>query len=141
MNRVNILTIYHGVLLMRILAIISLLMLTLNVQAGDAAKGKKLYKKINCAQCHGKKGLGKAKMKKGKWKLNPVKGPQIAGLDAAYIVEQLEAVKSGARKTKYTSSMKAKIKKYSKEDFENLAAYISKEINPKAPAVKGMLQK
>lgn len=134
---------------MKILAIISLLTLALNVQAGDSAKGKTLYKTINCAQCHGKDGLGKAsrakkdskKYKKGDWKLNPVKGPQIANLDAAYIVEQLEAVKSGARKTKYTSSMKAKIKKYSKADFEDLAAYISKDLNPKAEKIKGMLQK
>ena len=72
-----------------------------------------------------KKGLGKAKKKKGKWKLNPVKGPQIAGLDAAYIVEQLEAVKSGARKTRYTSSMKAKIKKY-KKNMLHLKTYSCK---------------
>ena len=117
------------------------MVLSLNSHAGDSAKGKALYKKINCAQCHGKDGLGKAKKKKGKWKLNPVKGPQIANLDAAYIVAQLEAVKSGARKTKYTSSMKAKLKKYSKADFEDLAAYISKDLNPKAEKIKGMLQK
>lgn len=112
--------------------------------AGDAANGKKLWKKINCTQCHGKKGMGKAKMKDGEYQLNPVKGPRVAGLSEEYIVAQLLAVqgkdKKTARKTKFTTSMKTKIKKYSKKDFEDLAAYISKEINPSAGTVKGMLE-
>lgn len=126
---------------MKILTLVSLVLFMFNAHAGDAAKGKKLYKKINCAQCHGKDGMGKAKKKKGEWKLNPVKGPQIAKLNAEYIVAQLEAVKSGARKTKYTSSMKAKIKKYTTKDFQDLAAYVSGDLNAKAPAIKGMHQK
>lgn len=127
---------------MKIFALISMFVLVFNAHAaGDAAKGKTLYKKINCAQCHDKDGSGKAKKVGGEWKLNPVKGPQIAKLNAEYIVAQLEAVKSGARKTKYTSSMKAKINKLTTKDFQDLAAYIAGDLNPKATAIKGMLEK
>ncbi len=107
-----------------------------------ASDGEKVYKKINCAQCHGKDGLGKAPKKKdGSWKLSGTKGPQIAGLDAKYIEEQMIAIKEKKRKSKYTTSMMVKIKKLTAEDIKALATYISKDLNPKAPAIKGMLQK
>lgn len=109
--------------------------------AVDTAAGKKLWKKINCAQCHKKDGMGKAKMKEGKWKLNAVKGPRVAGLDAKYIIEQVTAIKTKKRKTKYTISMMAKVKKLSDEDIANIAEYISKELNPKGGSFKGMNEK
>jgi cytochrome c553 len=113
--------------------------------AGDSAAGKKIYKKKNCKQCHKKDGMGKAKMVGGKYKLSAAKGPRIAGLSEEYVYAQLVAIqgkdKATARKTKYTSSMKAKIKKLTNEDFKNLAAYISKDLNPAKGKIKGLLEK
>ena len=95
-------------------------------------------------QCHGKDGLGKAKMKKGKLKLGAMKGPRIAGLSEQYLVDQLKAIqgkdKANLRKTKYTASMKSKIKKLSEKDIKDLAAYVSSGLNPKAGKAKGMLE-
>lgn len=103
--------------------------------------GKQIYKKINCAQCHGKDGLGKAKIKKGKLKLGPTKGPRIAGLSEKYLDEQISAIKEGKRKTRYTVSMKSKIKKLSSDDIKTLSKYVSTELNPKAGKAKGMEEK
>ena len=99
---------------------------------GDKALGKKVYKKVNCALCHGPKGMGKAK--NGKFALT--RGPQIAGLDAKYIVEQMKAIKSKKRKTKYTTMMVTKIKKLKDKDIKDVAAYVT----TLAPRLKGMLQ-
>lgn len=116
-----------------------------NSFSADSAAGKKIYKKVNCAQCHGKDGMGTAKMKKGKLDIKATKGPRVAGLSEAYLVEQLTAIqgkdKATLRKTKYTVSMKTKIKKLTEEDIKNLAAYVANELNPKAGKTKGMLEK
>lgn len=101
--------------------------------AGDKALGKKVYKKVNCALCHGPKGMGKAK--NGKFALT--KGPQIAGLAPKYIVEQMKAIKSKQRKTKYTTMMVTKIKKLTDKDIQDVAAYVS----TLAPRIKGMKEK
>lgn len=123
---------------------IFILLLSLSAISADSKAGKKLYKKINCAQCHGKDGMGKAKFKNGKWKLGAVKGPRIAGLKKKYTIEQLIAIqgkdKATRRKTKYTTSMKAKIKKLTEQDFKNLAKYIAEDLNPSAGKFKGLLQ-
>ena len=82
---------------------------------------------------HGPKGMGKAK----NGKLAVTKGPQIAGLAADYIVEQMKAIKSKNRKTKYTTMMVTKIKKLTDKDIKDVAAYVS----GLAPGIKGMKQK
>ena len=137
---------------MKKLIILSAMMMVFQVCSanGDAKRGKLIYGRIkaeelkasktkqgNCLQCHGKMGMGKAKKgADGKYKLNMMKGPRIAGLDEAYIVEQLKAVKSKTRKTKYTSTMFTRVNKYKEQDMKDLAAYISKALNPDAGSYK-----
>ena len=108
-----------------------------------AKSGEEIYKdrKINCAQCHGKDGMGMAKKKgDGSWGLSLMKGPRIAGLSKEEIKKALMQIqdkdKSKKRKTKYTSMMKKRIKKLSAEDFDALAEYISSAINPSAGKYK-----
>jgi cytochrome c553 len=50
--------------------------------------------------------------------------PNLAGQHAAYLVKQLEAFKSGARKDPVMSPMAAPL---SKQDMENLAAYFASQ--------------
>lgn len=89
--------------------------------AGDVANGEKVYKKVNCALCHNADGMGKASDVS---KIAIVKGPQIAGLDAAYIIEQMTAIKSKKRKTKNTTMMWTKIRGLSDKDIADVAAYV-----------------
>lgn len=109
-------------------------LLSVSAFAGDAAKGKAIYKKVNCALCHNADGMGKAK----NGKLAIVKGPRIAGLDAAYIAEQVLAVKTKKRKTKFTTMMWTKVRGLSEADIKDVAAYVSTMSKDK---FKGMLQK
>ena len=104
--------------------------------AGDVANGEKLWnsKKLNCAQCHGKKGEGKAATAD---KIRAMKAPKIAGCDEKYIAEQLKAIGTKARKTKYTAMMMSRVKKLSAKEYADLAAYVSKM----GPAHKCMYQK
>ena len=101
--------------------------------AGNKIKGKAVYKKVNCAMCHGADAMGKSK----NGKLAVTKGPQIAGLDSQYIIDQMKAIKSKKRKSKYTSMMVAKIKKLTDKDIKDVAAYVSSLSTP----IKGMLEK
>jgi cytochrome c553 len=79
--------------------------------AGDVAAGK--AKSASCAACHGANGMS----------ANPL-WPNLAGQHAAYLVKQLEAFKSGARKDPVMSPMAAPL---SKQDMENLAAYFASQ--------------
>jgi len=79
--------------------------------AGDAAAGKS--KAASCAACHGPGGNS----------VNPI-WPKLAGQHAAYIVKQLKAFKSGARKDPLMSPMSAPL---SDQDMENLGAYFASE--------------
>lgn len=88
--------------------------------AGNIANGKKIFKKVNCALCHNANGMGKAK----NGKIALLKGPQIAGLDEAYIAEQVTAIQGKKRKTKNTSMMYAKIKKLKPAEIKDIAAYV-----------------
>ena len=112
----------------------SLLLFCASSFAGDKAAGEKVFKQINCAMCHNKDGMGKAK----NGKLSILKAPRIAGLNEAYIVSQITDIQSQKRKTKFTSMMYSKVKKLSKEDIANVAAYVSSLSKDKA---KGMLEK
>jgi cytochrome c553 len=78
--------------------------------AGDAAAGKAKY--AGCMGCHGATGAG-----------NAAAGyPALAGKDAAFIVEQLKAFKSGARKNPTMNAMAAGL---SDADMENIGAHVA----------------
>lgn len=69
-----------------------------------------------CGACHGPRGLG-----------NPEAGfPALGGQHAQYIVQQLEAYKSGSRKTGAENGMMHAIaKRMSKQQMQAVASYIS----------------
>ena len=77
------------------------------IAAGDAAAGK--AKSASCGACHGADGISKA----------PIY-PNLKGQKASYIVKQLKAFKSGARKD---PTMNAMSKPLSDADMANLAAH------------------
>ncbi|VAW60296.1 Cytochrome c4 [hydrothermal vent metagenome] len=74
---------------------------------GDAAKGK--AKAASCGACHGADGISKVPTY-----------PNLKGQKSAYVVKQLKAFKSGARKD---PTMNAMSKPLSDADMANLAAY------------------
>jgi len=76
---------------------------------GDAAAGK--AKAAACAGCHGANGVSN----------NPV-WPNLAGQKGPYIVKQLKAFRSGARKD---PMMDATAKGLSDADIDNLGAFYS----------------
>jgi len=78
---------------------------------GDAAAGQQ--KAASCAACHGADGNSS----------NPI-WPKLAGQHAEYIVKQLKAFKSGARKDPTMSGMAAPL---SEQDMADLAAYFSNQ--------------
>ena len=77
------------------------------IAAGDAAKGK--TKAASCAACHGATGLSAIPTY-----------PNLKGQKAAYVVKQLKAFKSGARKD---PTMNAMAKPLTDADMANLAAH------------------
>ena len=79
--------------------------------AGDAAAGKS--KAASCVACHGPGGNS----------VNPL-WPKLAGQHAPYVVKQLKAFKSGARKDPMMSPMAMPL---SDQDMENLGAYFASE--------------
>jgi len=77
---------------------------------GDPAKGKELT--MDCEDCHGEDGMGDDEF------------PQLAGLEEAYIVEQLMAFKSGERIDE-DEIMPLYAEDLSDQDMADLAAYFS----------------
>ncbi len=77
---------------------------------GDAAAGKKLA--ATCGACHGTGGVSN----------NPV-WPNLAGQHAGYIINSLQAFKSGTRTNEMMSGMAAGL---SDADIQNVAAYFSR---------------
>lgn len=100
-----------------------------NAQAlieGSADAGK--AKSITCAACHGPDGNS----------VNPA-WPSLAGQNAKYIVQQLEAFRSGARSDPL---MTPQAKMLSEEDLHNLAVYYAgQQSAPKAVADPASLDK
>ena len=78
--------------------------------AGDPARGKELA--MDCEDCHGEDGMGDDEF------------PQLAGLEEAYIVEQLMAFKSGERVDEY-EIMPMYAEDLSDQDIADLAVYYS----------------
>lgn len=86
--------------------------------AGDAKAGR--AKAVMCQACHGVDGMSKVP-----------DAPNLAGQVEAYLVAQLQAFKSGARKSEAMSLVAAGL---SSQDIDNLAAwYSSIEISARQP--------
>jgi cytochrome c553 len=81
------------------------------VSAADIAAGEQ--KSTNCMGCHGPKG----KSSNAQW-------PNLAAQQSAYIVNQLNAFKTGTRNNPMMQSMAANL---SNDDINNLAAYYSSQ--------------
>jgi cytochrome c553 len=77
--------------------------------AGDVAAGR--AKALMCQACHGLDGLAKTP-----------DAPNIAGQTEPYLITQLQAFKSGARKN---DAMSVVAPSLSDQDIEDLAAYFS----------------
>lgn len=78
-------------------------------QAGDVKAGR--AKALMCQACHGMDGISKVP-----------DAPNIAGQTEPYLVAQLQAFKSGARKN---DAMSVVAPSLSDQDIENLATYYS----------------
>lgn len=90
-----------------------------NAEAGDAKAGRQKAESV-CAVCHGADGLAKIP-----------EAPNLAGQTENYLIEQINAFKSGDRKNEMMSVV---VQDLSPDDIENLAAYYSGiEISVKAP--------
>ena len=81
-------------------------------QAADAAAGEATYSSMGCMGCHGPGGASAM----------PDMFPGLAGLEEAYIIEQLNAFKSGER---VNATMQPMASVLSDDDIANLAAYLS----------------
>ncbi len=107
--------------LMRLLGL-GVIMLAVALPAsavGKAAAGK--TKAAACAGCHGADGNGGA---------DPT-WPKLAGQHENYLLAQLQAFKSGARKD---PTMSAMVASFSKKDMEDIAAYFSAGFQPSSPS-------
>jgi len=81
-------------------------------QAGDAAVGESTYSAMGCMGCHGPSGNSAM----------PDMFPRLAGLEEAYLNEQLQAFRSGERAN---ATMQSMANALSDDDIANLAAYLS----------------
>ena len=80
-----------------------------------AADGATLFKTKTCTACHGKD---------GKTPVLPTY-PKIAGQNAAYLLQQMKDIKSGARNNGNTASMKGVMHLVTDEEMQALADYIA----------------
>jgi cytochrome c len=86
--------------------------------SGSAAAldGKKLYSEKTCNACHGPQG-NKALMPDY---------PKIAGQNKAYMVKQMQDIKSGARANGNSAAMKGVMHLVSDAEIEAIADFVSK---------------
>lgn len=89
----------------------------LPVMAGDVGTGERLYSSKGCIGCHGPAGRSP----------NPDLFPAIAGQDAAVLVEQLKAFRSGERNNPMMTPM---AKGLSDQEIADLAAYLAAQEKP-----------
>ena len=103
--------------------LLSLTMLALTVVAGlkdaTAQEGKTLYLSKGCSGCHGNEGKGVANIKNTPF-------PKLAGQNPTYLVNQLKALKSGARKGAMSALMKPFAMTLSAADMKKIANYLAK---------------
>jgi cytochrome c len=87
----------------------------LAVPAALALDGEQLYKTKTCAACHGKAGA------------SPMMPsyPKIAGQNAAYAVQQMQDIKSGARANGNSAAMKGVMHLVSDEEIEAIAEWLA----------------
>ena len=93
-------------------SLVSLLLVSGNLFAGDAAAGK--AKSAVCAACHGKAGVATIKMY-----------PNLAGQNKEYLVSSLKAYKMNQRTGGMAGVMQAQAAGLSDADMDNLAEYYS----------------
>lgn len=87
----------------------SILMLSMNIHAGDAAAGK--AKSANCAGCHGMNG-----------KSNNPNYPNLAGQKKNYLIKATKDYRDGNRKDPMMGSM---VTGLSDADIDDLATFYS----------------
>jgi len=93
-----------------VIAVMLAVFTTVSYAEGDAAAGK--TKAATCGACHGADGY------------SAIPGyPHLAGQDAAYMVAQLKAFKSGERKGGNAAIMAPMTAALSEQDMMDLAAY------------------
>jgi cytochrome c553 len=92
-------------------AVLSVCFWAVSVSASDIAAGEQ--KAATCLGCHGPKG-----------KSNSAQWPNLAAQQSAYIVNQLNAFKTGTRTNPMMQPMAANL---SDDDINNLAAYYSSQ--------------
>jgi len=95
--------------IIKIAVVTSILVLSMNTQAGDAAAGK--AKSANCNSCHGMNGKSS----------NP-NNPNLAGQKESYLIKAIKDYKTGARKDAMMNTM---VSGLSDADIEDLAAFYS----------------
>lgn len=81
-----------------------------------APDGAKLYAEKTCNACHGPK---------GDKPLMP-NYPKIAGQNAAYVEQQMQDIKSGARNNGQTAAMKGVMHLVNDEEIKAIAEHLSK---------------
>jgi cytochrome c553 len=90
------------------IAFISLMATTAAQAAGDPARGNELQGE--CSDCHGDDGMGDEEY------------PRIAGLDEAYLLEQMKLIKNGER-SEEAEMMLWFFEDLEEQDLADLAAY------------------
>ena len=88
---------------------------TLSTGTAMAADGASLYMTKTCTACHGKD---------GKTPIMP-SYPKIAGQNAAYALQQMKDIKSGARSNGQAAAMKGVMHLVSDEEMKALADYVA----------------
>jgi len=94
---------------------VSAVLFTLSTGTTMAADGATLYKTKTCTACHGKD---------GKTPIMP-SYPKIAGQNAAYALQQMKDIKSGARSNGQAAAMKGVMHLVSDEEMKALADYVA----------------
>lgn len=95
----------------KIIIVLFALAFSVNISAGDAAKGKE--KTVACVACHAVDGNSPLAM-----------NPKIAGQNEKYLVKQLQDFKSGVRANAIMAPMASML---SDEDMANIAAYYASQ--------------
>ena len=80
-----------------------------------AADGAALYKSKTCTACHGKD---------GKTTVMP-SYPKLAGQNAAYTLQQMKDIKSGARNNGQTAAMKGIMNLVSDDEMKAIAEWLA----------------
>jgi len=103
--------------------LLSLTMMAMMVLAGQqdakAQAGKTLYQTKGCIGCHGPEGKGVASIKTTPF-------PRLAGQNPTYLVNQLKALKSGARKGAMSALMQPFAMMLSAAEMKKISDYLAK---------------